>query len=1128
MKRMLLFVLLMLSVGWVFAATATIGDAGTTQSNAPFNFENVYGWSKNIYTSSELSAKGINSDINIQSIGIKIPAKIGGRVNLVKGNQKIYMRVVNYSNYTDDKSFPTNGLTLVYEGEIEFDRNATQFIINLDEEFLYQYGSNNHLELIWLDMYEGETFKVKDITSTSMEDNKSCSLVIKEDDLTGDECDDGIEEGEVKSREGQLSMIRPDLILNYESAMTVGAASLVYPIHNSDVYTSRIKLQWQKGEGADPDGYFVYLVKSNEDFSALYIADVEEPEYIVNNLHHNVIYKWKVVPYLNNTPLQTGISEWQFSVKGYANTYYDSGTETGGYTQSFNAGSLPSFWSQQKGYPDGDRYDESLWAFGNYLNDNTKTKAARMRMNIGDLRAWLVSPAFEVPVATEDDKYEFVFDMGLTKAGSSAQILDANAQNDYKLTVYMSNNPEMPEGAINPIREWDNDSSAHVFNNIPYAGTTATIPLNVSGYKYFAFYAETNRRDGDVDLFIDNVRVRKMSNEPEIEIGATAVDFRYINCGEANTRDISIRNIGGGTLEVKATDVVLEGSNPNNFMIQGVFPIYVQAGGMYNLPISVSGSGNDAIESVSATLTISGIPVILSAKILPKGQVVVGNGELNHGLPHNTNYKYSYSQSIYLNSEANLKYHKITGIKYYLNNGSVPSEPESVSFRMQLVDMDSFTSNEWYTDTDTISISSIELANDGWYTIDFSDNGNAGHFKIMNDKNLLVGIEIGDHRNENFTGNFYTSSRTTNRSLIYSNNSFRTDDYNSPTYGQNFSVLKAIPNTIFKLEKIVDILPGEHDLPFTFDDATFTMSMSGDGAANIAAYTGDDFPTSTNPSITDENSAKLLLTVFGENEKIITINSNEYGFASYYNGADWVVATNGAKNSGGLVFTFPGTSAAAGQAYPILLSDSNPTLPVELSHFSVTLNKENDAVIRWTTQSETGVNGFYIYRNSRDKFDNAELISSLIPATNSSNETQYSFTDDTLYETGTYYYWLLVLDINGSENLTGPLTLQYDIEDGPEGVVPVVTTIKSIYPNPFNPSTTIAYSLKDKEDVSIHIYNTRGQLVFSVDRGTQDVGHYEYIWNGTSTNGNKLSSGVYFIRLKAGKTIINKKAMLMK
>ncbi|HHV37158.1 MAG TPA: T9SS type A sorting domain-containing protein, partial [Candidatus Cloacimonetes bacterium] len=101
-------------------------------------------------------------------------------------------------------------------------------------------------------------------------------------------------------------------------------------------------------------------------------------------------------------------------------------------------------------------------------------------------------------------------------------------------------------------------------------------------------------------------------------------------------------------------------------------------------------------------------------------------------------------------------------------------------------------------------------------------------------------------------------------------------------------------------------------------------------------------------------------------------------------------------------------------------------------------------------------------------------------------------------------------------------------EDGPEGVVPVVTTIKSIYPNPFNPSTTIAYSLKDKEDVGIYVYNTRGQLVSTIDRGTQDVGHYEYVWHGTNDNGQKLSSGVYFIRLKAGKTIVNKKAVLMK
>ncbi|MCB5233955.1 MAG: hypothetical protein LHW60_01730 [Candidatus Cloacimonetes bacterium] len=54
MKRMLLIVLLMLSVGWVFATDLHIGDGNEGQIVSPFAFESFRGWSKNIYTSEEI------------------------------------------------------------------------------------------------------------------------------------------------------------------------------------------------------------------------------------------------------------------------------------------------------------------------------------------------------------------------------------------------------------------------------------------------------------------------------------------------------------------------------------------------------------------------------------------------------------------------------------------------------------------------------------------------------------------------------------------------------------------------------------------------------------------------------------------------------------------------------------------------------------------------------------------------------------------------------------------------------------------------------------------------------------------------------------------------------------------
>ncbi len=86
------------------------------------------------------------------------------------------------------------------------------------------------------------------------------------------------------------------------------------------------------------------------------------------------------------------------------------------------------------------------------------------------------------------------------------------------------------------------------------------------------------------------------------------------------------------------------------------------------------------------------------------------------------------------------------------------------------------------------------------------------------------------------------------------------------------------------------------------------------------------------------------------------------------------------------------------------------------------------------------------------------------------------------------------------------------------------------YPNPFNPSTTISYSLTEKSTVSLHVYNMLGQIIRNMNLGTKERGRYT-----CSFNGNDLSSGVYIVRLnlapeKSGnKTIaLTRKILLQK
>ena len=92
---------------------------------------------------------------------------------------------------------------------------------------------------------------------------------------------------------------------------------------------------------------------------------------------------------------------------------------------------------------------------------------------------------------------------------------------------------------------------------------------------------------------------------------------------------------------------------------------------------------------------------------------------------------------------------------------------------------------------------------------------------------------------------------------------------------------------------------------------------------------------------------------------------------------------------------------------------------------------------------------------------------------------------------------------------------------------PALSLSLSNYPNPFNPTTTIKYSVPKDGDVKIRIYNTKGQLVTTLVNEQKSLGTHNVVWNGIDDNGNKVSSGLYFTRIVAdGKTLTSKMLML--
>lgn len=201
---------------------------------------------------------------------------------------------------------------------------------------------------------------------------------------------------------------------------------------------------------------------------------------------------------------------------------------------------------------------------------------------------------------------------------------------------------------------------------------------------------------------------------------------------------------------------------------------------------------------------------------------------------------------------------------------------------------------------------------------------------------------------------------------------------------------------------------------------------------------------------------------------------------------------------------------------------------MELSSFTVTASVTNQALLLWVTQSETGVAGFNIYRGNSNILANAEMLNVFIEATNTSQQQSYIYVDEELWESGTYYYWLESRDFDGANSFYGPVTFYLHPNDQQTPPVDLVTGIDGVYPNPFNPSTTIAYTLSQAEDVEILIYNVKGQVMRKLLSQTRQPGNYREMWDGLDNNGQTCSSGLYNVVLRAGNKTFNRMAVLLK
>jgi hypothetical protein len=95
-------------------------------------------------------------------------------------------------------------------------------------------------------------------------------------------------------------------------------------------------------------------------------------------------------------------------------------------------------------------------------------------------------------------------------------------------------------------------------------------------------------------------------------------------------------------------------------------------------------------------------------------------------------------------------------------------------------------------------------------------------------------------------------------------------------------------------------------------------------------------------------------------------------------------------------------------------------------------------------------------------------------------------------------------------------------------VLPTAAALGDAYPNPFNPETTIRFSLPWQVPVTVRIFNDQGQFVRDLINERAGPGEFAVTWDGTDANGGQVSSGVYIYKIEAPNLRMSKKVTFLK
>lgn len=246
--------------------------------------------------------------------------------------------------------------------------------------------------------------------------------------------------------------------------------------------------------------------------------------------------------------------------------------------------------------------------------------------------------------------------------------------------------------------------------------------------------------------------------------------------------------------------------------------------------------------------------------------------------------------------------------------------------------------------------------------------------------------------------------------------------------------------------------------------------------------------------------------------------ANEYGSAGSYQLGHGVAANSGkiaiTGQSGPGTVNFGGgpiSSSVEGDVFVAKFSEEE-SVPVLISSFTATV-RDAGIDIRWSMSHDEELSGFSLYRRDKDSPQPRQIAGGEFVDVNG------SYFDDKVAPGTTYDYELVIRTLSGDE-FRSPVATATPPD--------LSASLGQNHPNPFNPATTIEYSVTERSPVVIGIYDATGTLVTHLNEGVRNAGTYRVQWNGRDAAGKPVGSGVYFYRLEGSRATASRKMVLLK